>query len=467
MALTKISTDGVKDDAITSGKIPANAVGSSELADNAVDSAAIAANAVTDGKIQNNAVTSSAIAVNAIVADKIAEGSVVTAKIANTAVTLAKLEHGTSSNDGKFLRANNGADPSYETLPASGKATNLVINGGMTIAQRGTSSTTSGYGSVDRFKILFDNTDESPTHAQVDLTSSDTGPYEEGFRKALKITNGNQTSGAGANDFIKAQQDIEGQNIVNSGWNATDPNSKLTISYWVKSSVAQTFYGRFRAFASTQYEYTYSFALSANTWTKVTETVPGNSNFSSIPNTNAQGFFHIWQCFFGTDFTNNKTLDTWAVKDNANKSPDMTPTWYTTNNSTFEITGVQLEVGDSASNFAFESYAETLRKCQRYYWKISQNNYRRISGYKRGDSNCHWELQCPVPMRTAPSPTLLASGIFTDFQSNFNTTQSAPSINEWNTDTGQGLLVLSSNWSDTHKFIPSWEGYSIEFSAEL
>jgi hypothetical protein len=66
MALTKIGTDGVKDDAITSGKIPANAVGSSEIAD--------------------------------------------------TSVTLAKLEHGTSSNDGKFLRANNGADPTFETV---------------------------------------------------------------------------------------------------------------------------------------------------------------------------------------------------------------------------------------------------------------------------------------------------------------------------------------------------------------
>jgi len=116
MALTKISTDGVKDDAVTAGKIPANAVGSSELADNAVDSAAIAANAVTDGKIQNNAVTTNTITNNAVVAAKIAEGSVTTAKIADQAVDLTKLPHGTSSTDGKFLRANNGADPSFETV---------------------------------------------------------------------------------------------------------------------------------------------------------------------------------------------------------------------------------------------------------------------------------------------------------------------------------------------------------------
>ena len=70
-------------------------------------------------------------------------------------------------------------------------------------------------------------------------------------------------------------------------------------------------------------------------------------------------------------------------------------------------------------------------------------------------------------MRTAPAPTLLASGTFTDFQSNFNTTQSSPNISEWNTDTGQGLLVISSNWSSTHVAVRSWEGYSMEFDAEF
>jgi len=89
MALTKLSTDGVKDDAITSGKIPANAVGTSEIANNAVTSTQIADNTIVDGDI------------------------------ADATITLAKLEHGTGSNDGKFLRANNGADPSFETVTST------------------------------------------------------------------------------------------------------------------------------------------------------------------------------------------------------------------------------------------------------------------------------------------------------------------------------------------------------------
>ena len=79
---------------------------------------------------------------------------------------------------------------------------NKIINGAMLVAQRGTSSTSSGYQTVDRIKIQYGGTDEAPTQAQVDVASG-TSPYTSGFRKALKITNGNQTSGAGSSDFIQ------------------------------------------------------------------------------------------------------------------------------------------------------------------------------------------------------------------------------------------------------------------------
>jgi len=142
MTLTQISTAGVKDDAVTSGKIPANAVGSSELADNAVDTNAIQSSAVVEGKIASgaiteakigtNAVTNSKIAQNSVTAYSIADATISATQLADQAVTLAKLEHGTSSNDGKFLRANNGADPTFETVTGTtinNNADNRVITG--------------------------------------------------------------------------------------------------------------------------------------------------------------------------------------------------------------------------------------------------------------------------------------------------------------------------------------------------
>ena len=119
MALTKIGTDGIKDDAVTSGKIPANAVGSSELADNAVDTNAIQNDAVTADKIADNAINSTSMISGALIGTgQIANSAVVGAKIADGTIGTSKLENGTSSNDGKFLQANNGSAPSFESIPA-------------------------------------------------------------------------------------------------------------------------------------------------------------------------------------------------------------------------------------------------------------------------------------------------------------------------------------------------------------
>jgi len=132
MTLTQISTAAVKDDAVTAGKIPANAVGSSELADNAVDTAAIADSAVTTAKIANDAIDGNKIADDAVGGAAILNNSISTSKIQDNAVTLAKLPHGDGSSNGKFLRANNGADPSFETITGTtinNNAADRIITG--------------------------------------------------------------------------------------------------------------------------------------------------------------------------------------------------------------------------------------------------------------------------------------------------------------------------------------------------
>ena len=118
MGLTQVSTDGVKNDAITKTKIPANQIEASELADNAVYTNAIQDDAVTEDKLANS--INSAIAANTAKTSNATHTGDVTGStsltIADQAVTLDKLPHGDSNNNGKFLRANNGAAPTFETV---------------------------------------------------------------------------------------------------------------------------------------------------------------------------------------------------------------------------------------------------------------------------------------------------------------------------------------------------------------
>ena len=299
------------------------------------------------------------------------------------------------------------------TTKKIGTNKNLIINGAMEVAQRGTSSTSSSYQTVDRFETQFSGTDENPTQAQVDVASGTT-PYTLGFRKALKITNGDQTSGAGAADQIYFRYKPEAQDIASSGWNYTSTSSFVTLSFWVKSSVAQGFQFTFRTDDGTSYIYIMETgSLTADTWTKVTKTIPGNANLS-INNDNGEGPQLVFVLFSGTDFTSNSaTADAWqAYSSGILFGRDSTSTWYTTNNATLEITGVQLEVGSVATDFEHRSFAEELKLCKRYFQIVKGDfdDYTGFSAYSESATSLRIPVQLDTPMRAAFTNS--KSGVF-------------------------------------------------------
>ena len=248
---------------------------------------------------------------------------------------------------------------------------NLVINGAMTVAQRGQSSTTAGYQTVDRWRNQFGGTEENNTQAQSSLSSSDT-PFSFGFRKSFKVTNGNQTGGADANNLVYIRHHIEDQNMANSGWNYTSSSSFITLSFWVRASVAQDYHFHLRTMGNPVQLYPMEMTLAANTWTKITKTIPGNSNIV-FDNDNTDGMHLNFNLYCGTDYTSSSANnDQWqAYSGSIFGGKDQTTTWYTTNDATFEITGVQLEVGDTATSYEHRSYGEELHRCHRYYQKLS------------------------------------------------------------------------------------------------
>ena len=287
---------------------------------------------------------------------------------------------------------------------SGGGRKNLIINGAMLVAQRGTTSTTSGYGSVDRFASFFGGTDESVTGAQVDVASGTT-PYTLGFRKALKQTNGNQTSGAGTNDNVQIQTRLEAQDLASSGWNYKSSSSFITFSFWCKSSVAQNFYGYLRTKDGTEQRYAFETgSLTADTWTKITKTIPGNSNLQ-FDNNADQGLEINISPFFGTAFTDSGvSLNAWGAYSSSTRMPDYTSTWYTTNNATFELTGVQLEVGSVATDFEHRSFGQELQLCKRYYEVLVSGSGKTWGGiasmYHANETHhqCNW-----VEKRATPS----------------------------------------------------------------
>ena len=243
---------------------------------------------------------------------------------------------------------------------------NLIINGAMNVAQRGSaSSTTNGLATVDRFKKIGAGLGNTFSQEQISLSSSDT-PYSSGFRKAFRVSQ-NQAGTANASGAIDFSHYIEAQNIAGSGWNYTSASSKITLQFWFRVSTNQTFYGVLYTPDGTVQTYPFSFTASGNnTWTKITHTIPGNSNIT-INNDNGTGLILYLIPFYGTDYTDNsKSVNAWSAH-STNFCPDMASTWLTAGASTFDVTGMQLEVSDHATSFEFLSFADELKRCQRYY----------------------------------------------------------------------------------------------------
>ena len=337
----------------------------------------------------------------------------------------------TIKSDGNITSSGN---LSVNNLPGR----NLVINGAMQIAQRATSyqgvhnSSSTYYKTVDRMFRADALVNVNNTTFQHALTSSDTGPLEEGFRYSLMIRSEYQGS-VNSSRFISFAYRMEAQDIATSGWNYNSPSSYITLSYWVNSSVSQNYYGHIRITDGTNYQYPFETGtLSANTWTKITKTIPGNSNLT-INNDIGEGLRIDLSPYYGTDFTNNSvTLNAWGTQSNTAKTPDQTSTIFTTNQATIEFTGLQLEVGSIATPFDHQKISDELARCMRYYERqsVSDDNggYATVCmGYRATSTRVVIQPVFRVYKR-APNATFEFNGPMRLYYQNNNAEQT---INSW------------------------------------
>jgi hypothetical protein len=270
---------------------------------------------------------------------------------------------------------------------------NRIINGAMVIDQRnaGASITpTNGQFSVDRFQQLAS---QSSKYTAQQSTTAPTG-----FTNSLLITSSSAYS-VTSSDYFAVRHIIEGYNVADLDWGTANAKT-VTLSFWVRSSLTGTFGGALTNDDNTRsYPYTYTISA-ANTWEYKSVTIAGDTTGTWLKNS---GRGIQVRFGFGVGSTQSGTAGAWASSDFISATGATSVVG--TNGATFYITGVQLEVGSTATSFDYRPYTTELQLAQRYYFKIEDTNAY-FAGKQQGSTECYFTVQAPVSMRATPTPTM-------------------------------------------------------------
>lgn len=281
---------------------------------------------------------------------------------------------------------------------------NRIINGAMVIDQRNAGAsvtpTGSGYG-LDRWGFIMT---QSSKFSYQQNAGAITGPV--GFTSYLGITSASAYSVATGDTFL-FQQWIEGFNSSDLNWGTADAKT-VTLSFWVRSSLTGTFGGAVCNYNSnaTNYSYPFSYSISvANTWTQISVTIAGPTAGTWVGATN-NGNIGV-RFGLGSGATFSGTAGAWASGNYV--QPTGTTSVVGTSGATFYITGVQLEVGSTATGFDYRAYGQELALCQRYYeiFTGNANGTSLLSSPLNEFTNCWLQIFYKQTKRATPTVTAL------------------------------------------------------------
>ena len=283
---------------------------------------------------------------------------------------------------------------------------NRIINGAMVIDQRnaGASITPSnGQYNLDRWVTYAAQSSKFTVQQNA---GSVTPPA--GFTKYLGITSSSAYSSISTDYFILMQK-IEGYNIADLGWGTANAKT-VTLSFQVYSSLTGTFSGALLNSAENRsYPFTYTVS-SANTWTTASVTIAGDTT-GTWATDNTGGIEVVFN--LGSGSTRLGTAGSWSANGYLGATGSVSVVG--TNGATFYITGVQLEVGSSATGYEYRNYGTELSNCQRYFQIIGQGNSQPIaSGFYVGATSVNAAFHLPTTMRTSPTISVVSG---TDYYS--------------------------------------------------
>ena len=275
---------------------------------------------------------------------------------------------------------------------------NIIINGDMSIAQRGTSTasiTGNGYHTIDRFNTINTTLGTWTQSQDTDV------PSGYGFATSLKMDCTTADASPASGDRLDIQQKFEGQNLqyLKKG---TASAESLTLSFWVKATKTGTnICELWDSDNVRQISQAYTIS-SSNTWEKKTLTFPGDTT-GALGNDNGNSLQVSWFLAVGSNYSSGTLSTTWTSNTNANRAVGQVNHADSTSNN-FWLTGVQLEAGTSASEFEFLPYDLNLTRCLRYYYLVASGSGININFiiYNTA-SNTNSRVQFSTIMRANPT----------------------------------------------------------------
>ena len=354
-------------------------------------------------------------------------------------------------------------DIGNQVIPNLGRR-NLLINGAMKVAQRGTSFSTgsSTIYTLDRFQSA------TGSSFNFDLTLTQSTDTPTGFSNSLKVSpDSTQTPSGSQNGAIR--YNIEAQDLQSLGYGSSDAK-KITLSFYVKSNKTGTYSVQLIGYdGQNSCVATYTIDAS-NTWERKTITIdPDTSN--AFANDNTLGILMAWHLACGPDDIVSPNTS-WGVATTGFRAGTGQVNFMDSTSNEWYLTGVQLEVGDSASDFEHRSFAEELALCQRYFCGFTPETSTGVTHAglmnlnNRTTTAKYSVVHFPVPMRIRP--TVSYSGSLTAFSGGTSTGVTALSMNGSTGHSAEVEVTTSSNGTVGHGgWVRILANAYVHFDAEL
>ncbi len=272
---------------------------------------------------------------------------------------------------------------------------NIIINGAMQVAQRGTSSTGLGanattYNTVDRFY----HGASGSTAGRFTMEQSTDAP--NGFSNSIKLSCTTADTSIGASEALQLGTVLEGQDVQQLKKGTSDAE-KFTVSFYVKGNASATYSIEiYDGDNNRQLSQTFSVTTS---WTRVILTFAGDTTGALGNDNGASLYFQLW-LHAGSTYNGGSLNTSWAAVTQNQRASSSSTSFFDSTDRTFFITGFQVEVGEQATPFEHRSFGEELQLCQRYYSEVSVGYY---AGNGSGTTKIATGMPLPTPLRAAPS----------------------------------------------------------------